>query len=92
MNFQSTKILLRADDTVVQIRDKSGFLPVHHAVKAGNLETALLVSLKLLLFVVMISASQKNFSFFFLFLNSLKILSKYFAMVLNWQRLRNFEM
>uniref|UniRef100_A0A915Q4H6 Uncharacterized protein n=1 Tax=Setaria digitata TaxID=48799 RepID=A0A915Q4H6_9BILA len=39
----SAKVLLRADDTVVQIRDKSGFLPVHHAVKAGNIETALLL-------------------------------------------------
>ncbi|MCP9263408.1 hypothetical protein DINM_006210 [Dirofilaria immitis] len=37
------KILIRADDKVVQIRDKSGFLPVHHAVKAGNLETSLLL-------------------------------------------------
>ncbi|VIO88614.1 ankyrin repeat domain protein 28, putative [Brugia malayi] len=37
----SAKILLRADNTVIQVRDKSGFLPVHHAVKTGNLETVL---------------------------------------------------
>uniref|UniRef100_A0A183EII6 ANK_REP_REGION domain-containing protein n=1 Tax=Gongylonema pulchrum TaxID=637853 RepID=A0A183EII6_9BILA len=36
----STKVLLRADDTVAQIRDLVGFLPIHYAVKAGNLDTA----------------------------------------------------
>ncbi|VDN05740.1 unnamed protein product [Thelazia callipaeda] len=40
----STKVLLRADCTVAQIRDKSGFLPVHYAVKAGNLDTTLLLA------------------------------------------------
>uniref|UniRef100_A0A8R1XRX1 ANK_REP_REGION domain-containing protein n=1 Tax=Onchocerca volvulus TaxID=6282 RepID=A0A8R1XRX1_ONCVO len=39
----SAKILIRADDKTLQIRDKSGFLPVHHAIKAGNIDTAVLL-------------------------------------------------
>lgn len=44
--MQSTKILVRSDNKCALARDAMGFLPIHYAVKAGNLDTTLVVRFK----------------------------------------------